>query len=94
MLVVTVVIAGAGPGSAAAAYTTVFYNALVRTRIGLIGDSTLTAVRLVAAYEPLRRYNFTLDAEECRRTTATSCGCVGGRTYHFAGCAGDGRSWS
>ena len=71
----TVATAGVGPGSAAAAYTTVFYNgAGSAPHIGLIGDSTLTAVRLVAADEPLRRYNFTLDAEECRRTTATSCG--------------------
>jgi len=72
---VTVATAGAGPGSAAAAYTTVFYNgAGSAPHIGLIGDSTLTAVRLVGAYDPLRRYNFTFDAEECRRTTATSCG--------------------
>ena len=96
--VVTVATAGAGPGSAAAvAYTTVFYNdAGTAPRIGLIGDSTLTAVRLVGAYDPLRRYNFTFDAEECRRTTTTSCGARLRRTPlpPCAGCAGvGGRSW-
>jgi hypothetical protein len=75
MALVTVVAVGAGPASPAAAYTTVFYNgAGSAPHIGLIGDSTLAAVRLVRAYEPLRRYNFTFDAEECRRTTTTSCG--------------------
>ncbi len=79
LALVTVATAGAGPGSAAAVDTTVFYNgAGSAPRIGLIGDSTLTAVRLVGAYDPLRRYNFTFDAEECRRTTATSCGTLSG----------------
>ena len=36
--------------------------------IGLIGDSTLSGVRWWARYGDLRRYNFVLDAESCRRT--------------------------
>lgn len=64
-----------GSGTVDARYSTVFYNRAgwVR-RIGLIGDSTLTAVRWAGTFDPLRRYNFTFDAEPCRRTTGTSCG--------------------
>ena len=64
-----------GSGTVDAAYSTVFYDGAGSARhIGLIGDSTLTAIRLVGAYGPLRTYNFVFDAEECRRTTGTSCG--------------------
>ena len=41
--------------------------------IGLIGDSTLSGVRWWARYGDLRRYNFVLDAESCRRTVEESC---------------------
>lgn len=54
----TVTYDGAGPGAA---------------RIGLIGDSTLAAIRWTAAYAPLRRWNYTFDAESCRRTVTVSC---------------------
>jgi hypothetical protein len=54
----TVTYDGAGPGVA---------------RIGLIGDSTLAAIRWTGAYAPLRRWNYTYDAESCRRTITASC---------------------
>jgi len=42
-------------------------------RVGLIGDSTMAAIRWSGAYAPLRQWNFTYDAESCRRTITTSC---------------------
>jgi hypothetical protein len=42
-------------------------------RISLIGDSTLAGVRWWANFGDLRRYNFVLDAESCRRTVEESC---------------------
>jgi peptidoglycan hydrolase-like protein with peptidoglycan-binding domain len=54
---------GAGPGAA---------------RIGLIGDSTLSSLRLTNAFAPLRRWNYTFDAESCRRTITASCRIAGG----------------
>jgi hypothetical protein len=42
-------------------------------RVGLIGDSTLAAIRWTNAYPPLRRWNYTYDAESCRRTITASC---------------------
>jgi hypothetical protein len=42
-------------------------------RVGLIGDSTLAAIRWTAAWLPLRRWNYTYDAESCRRTNTLSC---------------------
>jgi hypothetical protein len=54
----TVVYDGAGPDAA---------------RIGLIGDSTMAALRWANAYAPLERWNFTYDAEACRRTITPSC---------------------
>jgi hypothetical protein len=73
MVVATTAALPAAP--AGAAYHTVFYDGAGRARhIGLIGDSTLNAVRWAGTFEPLRRYNFTFDAEPCRRTTGPSCG--------------------
>ena len=43
-------------------------------RIGVIGDSSAAGIRWADAYAPLRQFNFTFDAESCRRTTAASCG--------------------
>jgi peptidoglycan hydrolase-like protein with peptidoglycan-binding domain len=58
----------------ASAYTTIFYNGAGRApHIGLIGDSTLAATRWYGRLGALKRYNFVLDAESCRRTTHTSC---------------------
>jgi hypothetical protein len=54
----TVTYDGAGPGA---------------PHIGLIGDSTLAAIRWTGAYAPLRQWNYTFDAESCRRTITTSC---------------------
>src|SRR5829696_4233541 len=42
-------------------------------RIGLIGDSTLASIRWTNAYAALRRWNYTYDAESCRRTITASC---------------------
>jgi hypothetical protein len=75
MVLAVVIAATVGLRGRASAFSTVFYNGAGSARhIGLIGDSTLTAVRLVGAYGPLRNYNFVFDAEECRRTTGISCG--------------------
>ena len=41
--------------------------------ISLIGDSTLSGVRWTNSYWPLERFNYTFDAESCRRTIAPSC---------------------
>ena len=41
--------------------------------IGLIGDSTMATIRWNGAYAPLRQWNFTYDAESCRRTITNSC---------------------
>ena len=41
--------------------------------IGLIGDSTLAAIRWTSAYAPLQRWNYVFDAESCRRTATRSC---------------------
>jgi hypothetical protein len=54
----TVTYDGAGPDAA---------------RIGLIGDSTMASIRWSGTYAPLRRWNFTYDAEACRRTITVSC---------------------
>ena len=58
----TVVYSGAGPGV---------------PRIGVIGDSTAAQIRWTNSYGPLTRFNFTFDAEACRRTLATSCSAGG-----------------
>jgi hypothetical protein len=42
-------------------------------RIGLIGDSTMAAIRWTGAYAPLRQWNYTYNAESCRRTITASC---------------------
>jgi hypothetical protein len=55
---VTVTYDGAGPTAA---------------RIGLIGDSTMASIRWSGAYAPLRQWNYTYDAESCRRTITVSC---------------------
>ena len=41
--------------------------------ISLVGDSTLTGVRWYSDYGALRRFNFVLSAESCRRTIERSC---------------------
>jgi len=58
----TVVYSGAGPGV---------------PRIGVIGDSTAAQIRWTNSYAPLTRFNFTFDAEACRRTLAASCSAGG-----------------
>jgi len=59
----------------ASAYTTIYYNGAGPSvpKIGLIGDSTLAATRWYGILGDLRRYNFVLDAESCRRTIYVSC---------------------
>jgi len=42
-------------------------------RVGLIGDSTLAAIRWTGSWSPLRRWNYTYDAESCRRAATRSC---------------------
>jgi peptidoglycan hydrolase-like protein with peptidoglycan-binding domain len=41
--------------------------------VSLIGDSTLAGVRWYADYGDLRRFDFVLNAESCRRTVEQSC---------------------
>jgi hypothetical protein len=42
-------------------------------RLGLIGDSTLASIRWTGSWTPLRRWNYTYDAESCRRAATPSC---------------------
>lgn len=64
------------PSSPAAAYTTVIYNGAGPgvPRISVIGDSVGSGIRWTRSYAPLTRFNFTFDAESCRRTILPSCG--------------------
>lgn len=58
------------PASAA----TVTYNGAVGApRISMIGDSVMAAIRWGGTWAPLQRYNYTYDAESCRRTIGLSC---------------------
>lgn len=65
-------VSAGGPG-VGADQTVRFDGAGDATRISLIGDSTLTGVRWYADYGDLRRFNFVLSAESCRRTIELSC---------------------
>ena len=64
-----------GSSGQAGAHNTVTFDeaGAEAPHIGLIGDSTLSGVRWWGKYGDLRRYNFVLDAESCRRTVEASC---------------------
>ncbi len=62
-----------GAGSARADETFEFEAVGSDRRISLIGDSTLAGVRWYADYGELRRFDFVLNAESCRRTIEQSC---------------------
>jgi peptidoglycan hydrolase-like protein with peptidoglycan-binding domain len=64
-----------GTAERVSAHNTVVFDGAgeAAPHIGLIGDSTLSGVRWWASYGDLRRYNFILDAESCRRTLEQSC---------------------
>ncbi len=62
-----------GAGPAHADETVEFDAAGSDRRISLIGDSTLAGVRWYADYGELRRFDFVLNAESCRRTIEQSC---------------------
>lgn len=62
-----------GVPTARADQDVVYADAGDAPQIGLIGDSTLAGVRWYADYGDLRRYNFVLNAESCRRTVEQSC---------------------
>lgn len=64
------------PSAPASAYTTVVYSGRGPNvpRISVIGDSVGSGIRWTNSYAPLTRFNFTFDAESCRRTIAPSCG--------------------
>jgi hypothetical protein len=68
-------VAPVGGSPPTSAYTTIYYNGAGPSvpKIGLIGDSTLAATRWYGILGDLRRYNFVLDAESCRRTIYVSC---------------------
>lgn len=51
----------------------VFDGAGNAAHISLVGDSTLAGVRWYSDYGALRRFNFVLNAESCRRTIELSC---------------------
>jgi peptidoglycan hydrolase-like protein with peptidoglycan-binding domain len=73
-ILLATVVTAAVPGGRADAYTTVVYNgAGSAPRIGIIGDSTIAALRWTNTFAPLRRFNFVYDAESCRRTAIASC---------------------
>ena len=63
------------PSSPASAYTTVVYSGAGPNvpRISVIGDSVGSGIRWTRSYAPLSVFNFTFDAESCRRTITTSC---------------------
>lgn len=62
------------PAPASGTYTITYDGAGADApRIGLIGDSTMAAIRWSGAYAPLRQWNYTYDAESCRRTITLSC---------------------
>ena len=63
----------AGGSTVRADQTVRFDGAGDAPHISLVGDSTLTGVRWYADYGDLRRFNFVLDAESCRRTVELSC---------------------
>jgi hypothetical protein len=42
-------------------------------RLGLIGDSTLASIRWTGSWSRLRQWNYTYDAEACRRAATPSC---------------------
>lgn len=65
---------GVVPAGNAAAFTTVRYGgAPGAPLIGVIGDSTVAAVRWYGTWGNLRSVNYTFDAESCRRTATYSC---------------------
>jgi hypothetical protein len=68
------------PSSPAAAFTTVVYSGAGPNvpRISVIGDSVGSGIRWTRSYAPLARFNFTFDAESCRRTIVPSCRFVTG----------------
>jgi hypothetical protein len=63
------------PSSTASAYTTLVYSGAGPNvpRISVIGDSVGSGIRWTRSYAPLTRFNFTFDAESCRRTIVPSC---------------------
>jgi hypothetical protein len=63
------------PSSPASAFTTVVYSGAGPNvpRISVIGDSVGSGIRWTRSYAPLTRFNFTFDAESCRRTILPSC---------------------
>ena len=70
-LLVAAVCSTVAPSTAAA---TVYYDgAAGAARIGVIGDSSIAGIRWINTFGPLQSFNFTFDAESCRRTTAASC---------------------
>ncbi len=56
-----------------AAATVTYSGAAGAPRVGMIGDSVMAAVRWGGTWSPLRRFNYTYDAESCRRTIGQSC---------------------
>ena len=61
--------------SPASADTTKIYdgNGPGTAHIGVIGDSVMSGIRWTNSYAPLSRFNYTFDAESCRRTVVASC---------------------
>jgi peptidoglycan hydrolase-like protein with peptidoglycan-binding domain len=73
MAVVVLALLSAAGSTVRADQTVRFDGAGNAPHISLIGDSTLTGVRWYADYGELRRFNFVLSAESCRRTIELSC---------------------
>jgi SdrD B-like protein/fibronectin type III domain protein len=61
------------PGSHVQAATIYYNGAGSAPRISVIGDSTIAALRWTNQFGPLQVFNFTYDAESCRRTVLPSC---------------------
>jgi hypothetical protein len=64
----------AGPAAGPVEAAPVYYSATAGApRISVIGDSVMAAIRWYGTWSPLRRFNYTVDVESCRRTLAASC---------------------
>jgi len=61
------------PSNSVEAAPVTYVGATGAPRISVIGDSVMSGIRWYGAWAPLRRFNYTVDVESCRRTLAFSC---------------------
>src|SRR3954454_24244670 len=61
------------PSNPVEAATVSYVGAVGAEHISVIGDSVMAGIRWYGTWAPLRRFNYTVDVESCRRTLAASC---------------------